>query len=103
MNDPIKSVLPDGAVVLTPIVRRFNDLSGCEYSENDFLWDLHQGEKHVANFVAGWHESESEAKTLLAEIVAQYDAAPDGPLGEGFTNGPFLRARNFLANDKADL
>ena len=45
----------------------------------------------------GWEACESAAHALLAEIVAQYDAAPDGPLGKSFTNGPFLSAREFLA------
>lgn len=33
----------------------------------------------------------------LRAIVSQYDAAPDGPLGKGFTNGPFLAARAAIA------
>lgn len=37
-----------------------------------------------------------EATKILREIVKEYDAMPDGPLGRGFTNGPFLRAREFL-------
>ena len=37
------------------------------------------------------------ACNLLASIVRQYDAMPDGPLGRGLTNGPFLAARDFLA------
>jgi uncharacterized protein YfdQ (DUF2303 family) len=47
----------------------------------------------------------AEARRLLAEIVTQYDAAPDGPLGKGFTNGPFLRARAFLSlhNDQVEV
>ena len=45
---------------------------------------------------------ESEALRLLAEIVAQYDAAPDGPLGKGFTNEPFLAAREFLSSTNAE-
>lgn len=32
----------------------------------------------------------------LRAIVAQYDASPDGPLGKGFTNEPFLRARDLV-------
>lgn len=39
-----------------------------------------------------------QAMTLLRSIVAQYEAAPDGPLGAGFTNEPFLAAKDFLAN-----
>jgi hypothetical protein len=47
---------------------------------------------------------QSQAIDLLAAIVAQYDAAPDGPLGKGFTNGPFLAARDFLASlDSPDV
>lgn len=37
------------------------------------------------------------AHALLKEIVDQYNASPDGPLGKGFTCGPFLRAREYLA------
>lgn len=36
------------------------------------------------------------ARELLSAIVDQYDAAPDGPLGKGFTNGPFLEAKAFI-------
>lgn len=43
-----------------------------------------------------------QAMTLLKGIVAQYDAAPDGPLGAGFTNEPFLAAKDFLANTQAE-
>lgn len=50
------------------------------------------------NFLAGWQSNESKARQLLSAIVAQYDAAPDGPLGKGFTNGPFLAARDFLSS-----
>ena len=39
-----------------------------------------------------------QAMTLLRSIVAQYEAAPDGPLGAGFTNEPFLAAKDFLEN-----
>jgi hypothetical protein len=45
----------------------------------------------------------AEARRLIAEIVTQYDAAPDGPLGKGFTNGPFLRARAFLSQPNASV
>jgi hypothetical protein len=38
-----------------------------------------------------------KAMTLLKGIVTQYDAAPDGPLGAGFTNEPFLAAMDLLA------
>ncbi len=54
------------------------------------MWDL------------GWEQCESTARELLAKIVAQYDAAPDGPLGKGFTNGPFLAARAFLSSPNAE-
>ena len=43
-----------------------------------------------------------QAMTLLRDIVAQYEAAPDGPLGVGFTNEPFLAAKEFLANNRDD-
>ena len=33
---------------------------------------------------------------IIEEIVRQYDAMPDGILGKGFTNEPFLRAKEFL-------
>lgn len=41
---------------------------------------------------------EQNAVKILRDIVKQYDAMPDGPLGRGLTNGPFLRAREFLKN-----
>ena len=85
---------------LLRIVQRFNDVTGCEYSDDDFLWDLSRNEKQVSFFKAGWDESESEAKQLLSEIVAQYDDAPDGPLGKGFTNKPFLDAKEYLAKTR---
>ena len=75
---------------LLRILQRFKDVTGCEYYDDDFLRDL-------SLFKAGWDESESEAKQLLSEIVAQYDDAPDGPLGKGFTNKPFLDAKKHLA------
>lgn len=81
---------------LLRIVQRFNDISGCSYSEDDFQWDLSHGEKQISYFKAGWDESESEAKRLLSDIIDQYESAPDGPLGRGFTNGPFLAAREYL-------
>ena len=49
----------------------------------------------------GWEACESAAHELLAAIVAQYDASPDGPLGKGFTNGPFLAARAFISSQNA--
>jgi hypothetical protein len=81
---------------LLRIVQRFNDVTGCEYSDDGFLWDLHRLEPTVSAFKAGWDESESEGKRLLTVIIDQYDSKPDGPLGRGFTNGPFLAAKEYL-------
>ena len=36
-------------------------------------------------------------ETALTELVRAYDAMPDGELGRGLTNGPFLRARGLVA------
>lgn len=36
---------------------------------------------------------------IIKDIVTQYDEKPDGELGKGFTNGPFLRARAFINLD----
>lgn len=41
-------------------------------------------------------EATPELVCALQEIVMQYEALPDGPLGKGFTNGPFLAAKALL-------
>lgn len=37
-----------------------------------------------------------EALYLLCQIINQYSTMPDGPLGNGFTNEYFLKAKVFL-------
>lgn len=82
------------------LVRRcqvWNETQGTCYTPETYAHDR----ERVSDMVMwdlGWEQSESEAKRLLAAIVAQYDDAPDGPLGRGFTNGPFLAAREFLSS-----
>ena len=78
------------------MIENWNRITGADYTEEDFKWDLHNGDKSAVFFQRGWNASESEAKNRLAEIVAQYDSAPDGDLGKGFTNGTFLKARAYL-------
>lgn len=53
---------------LLRIVQRFNDVTGCEYTVETFAHDLDRFEPTVTAFKAGWDESESEAKRLLAEM-----------------------------------
>lgn len=37
----------------------------------------------------------TRAAAILYELVRQYDAMPDGELGRGLTNRPFLAARKW--------
>ena len=41
-----------------------------------------------------------ELLAAAVEVIVQYDASPDGPLGKGFTNGPFLKLREAVAKTK---
>ena len=55
---------------LLRIVQRFNAVTGCEYTVATFRHDLDRLEPTVSAFKAGWDESESEARRLLADIIA---------------------------------
>jgi hypothetical protein len=52
-----------------------------------------QNEKEIAE---KYEDRYFSALLIIKEIVKQYDSAPDGVLGMGFTNKPFLCAREFL-------
>ena len=58
-----------------------------------------EGLRQTTNDVLKMAREHKAAMALLTDIVRQYEAAPDGTLGCGFTNGPFLAAKDFLAND----
>jgi hypothetical protein len=56
------------------------------------------GLRQTTNDVLALAREHKQAMNILREIVAQYDAMPDGSLGAGLTNSPFLAAKDFLAN-----
>lgn len=60
---------------MNAMIENWNRITGADYTEEDFKWDLHNGEKSAVFFQRGWDASESEAKKRLAEIVGQYDSA----------------------------
>lgn len=47
-------------------------------------------------FRDGWNAKESDAIEILKELVNAYESMPDGQLGRGLTNGPFLKAKSLL-------
>lgn len=87
----------------------YNNCHGTDYTQETYDEDR----KRVPLMIAwdqGWEQSEIarkyeeryfEARDILSRIVTQYDAAPDGQLGKGFTNEPFLAARTFLSSSNA--
>lgn len=92
-------------VVLSRLVRRcaaYNELHATEFTPETYDEERTRVPRLIA-WDEGWEACESSAHELLAEIVAQYDASPDGPLGKGFTNGPFLAARAFLSSTNAHV
>jgi hypothetical protein len=84
----------DPPIVLSRLVRRceiYNEINGTEYTPETYDAERTRVPRMI-EWDQGWEACESTAHRLLAEIVRQYDVAPDGPLGKGFTNGPFLAA-----------
>lgn len=74
----------------------FEDGQFCKECEDGFKFIA---KDHEAREIAQKYEDRYfDARSLLQAIVDQYDAIPDGPLGKGFTNGPFLAVKDFIKN-----
>lgn len=104
--DPANPQLNNAMTENTPRHVAYNNFHGTDYTPDTYDEDR----KCVPLVIAwdeGWEQSEIArnyeeryfaARDILSRIVTQYDAAPDGPLGKGFTNEPFLAARTFLSS-----
>ncbi|MFH1236763.1 MAG: hypothetical protein V1685_07615 [Parcubacteria group bacterium] len=71
----------------------------CSACDNVKL-DIDAGyDERMAEISKKYEDRYFAALALLREIVYQYDSVPDGPLSKGFTNAPFLAARDFVRGD----
>lgn len=86
MIEPTTEMKIAETTLINPRISRmaqlYNAATGCEYTAESFEHDLERFEPNVSAFKAGWDASESEAKQLLAEIIA--------------TRKPFLAAHEYL-------